>query len=35
MLAFFFVSCLPACLLFAIWGLRWGGFPQFTDVGLI
>lgn len=34
-LAFFFVSCLVALLLFAAWGLYWGGFPQFSDVGLI
>ncbi len=34
-LAFFFLSCLVAVLLFASWGLYWGGFPQFTDVGLI
>lgn len=34
-LAFFFVSSLLASLLFAGWGLYWGGFPQFSDVGLI
>ena len=34
-LAFFFLSCLVALLLFAGWGLYWGGFPQFSDVGLI
>lgn len=34
-LAFFFISCLVALLLFAAWGLYWGGFPQFSDVGLI
>lgn len=34
-LAFFFVSCLLAFLLFAGWGLYWGGFPQFSDIGLI
>ncbi|OGO32452.1 MAG: hypothetical protein A2Z16_16355 [Chloroflexi bacterium RBG_16_54_18] len=34
-LAFFFVSCLVAALFFAVWGLYWGGFPQFSDVGLI
>jgi len=32
-LAFFFVTCLVALLLFTIWGLYWGGFPQFTDLG--
>jgi hypothetical protein len=35
LLAFFFISCLLAALLFAGWGLYWGGFPQFTEVGLI
>jgi hypothetical protein len=34
-LAFFFISCLLAFLLFAGWGLYWGGFPEFSDVGLI
>jgi hypothetical protein len=34
-LAFFFFACLVAILLFAGWGLYWGGFPQFSDVGLI
>lgn len=34
-LAFFFVACLLATLLFAGWGLYWGGFPEFTEVGLI
>jgi len=34
-LAFFFISCLLAFLLFAGWGLYYGGFPQFTDVGLL
>jgi hypothetical protein len=34
-LAFFFLTCLVAGLLFASWGIYWGGFPQFTDVGLI
>jgi len=34
-LAFFFVSCLIAALFFAVWGLYWGGFPQFSEVGLI
>lgn len=34
-LAFFFVSCLVAVLLFAGWGLYWNGFPQFSDVGLV
>ncbi len=35
LLAFFFVACLLASLLFAGWGLYWGGFPEFSDVGLI
>lgn len=34
-LAFFLVSTLLAALLFIGWGLYWGGFPQFSDVGLI
>ena len=34
-LAFFFSACLLALLLFTGWGLYWGGFPQFSDVGLI
>jgi len=35
LLAFFFVACLVATLLFAGWGLYWGSFPEFSDVGLI
>lgn len=34
LLAFLFISCLLAFLLFSGWGLYWKGFPQFTDVGL-
>ena len=34
-LAFFFVACLVAVLLFTGWGLYWGGFPQFSEVGLV
>lgn len=34
-LAFFFVACLVAALLFTGWGLYWGGFPQFSEVGLV
>lgn len=34
-LAFFFVAGLVAGLLLIGWGLYWGGFPQFSDVGLI
>ena len=34
-LAFFFISALVAFVLFTGWGLYWGGFPQFSDVGLI
>jgi hypothetical protein len=33
--AFFFIACFVAILLFTGWGLYWGGFPQFSDVGLI
>jgi len=35
LIAFFFCACLVAVILFAGWGLYWGGFPQFTEVGLI
>lgn len=35
LLAFFFTAFLVATLLFVGWGVYWGGFPQFTDVGLI
>jgi hypothetical protein len=34
-LGFFFVACLVAALLFTAWGLYWGGFPQFSEVGLV
>lgn len=34
-LAFVASSCAVALLLLAGWGLYWGGFPQFSDVGLI
>jgi len=34
-LAFFFIACLVASLLFCCWGLYYGGFPQFSDVGLL
>jgi hypothetical protein len=34
-LAFFFVTCLVATLLFLGWGLYWGGLPQFSEVGII
>ena len=34
-LAFFFIACLVAVVLFGGWGLYYGGFPQFSDVGLI
>ena len=34
-LAFFFVACCLALLLFAGWGAYWRSFPQFSDVGLI
>lgn len=35
MTAFFFVAHALAIILFAIWFIRWGGFPQFSEVGLI
>jgi hypothetical protein len=34
-LAFFAIACGLAVVLFAGWGLYWGGFPQLSDVGLI
>ncbi len=34
-LAFFFVACLVAFLLFAGWGLYWRGFPPPSGVGII
>jgi hypothetical protein len=34
-LSFFFIACVVAAVLFTGWGLYWGGFPQFSDVGLI
>lgn len=34
-LAFFFVASLVAFLFFAGWWLAWGGFPEFSEVGLI
>ncbi len=34
-LSFFFVSCTVSALLLIGWGLFWGGFPQFSEVGLI
>jgi hypothetical protein len=34
-LAFFFITCLVALLLFTGWGLYWGGFPQFSDVDIL
>jgi len=34
-LAFFFIAFLVAALFLVGWGLYWGGFPQFSDVGLI
>jgi len=35
LLAFFFIAFSAATVLFVGWGMYWGGFPQFTDVGLI
>jgi hypothetical protein len=34
-LAFFFIAFLSAALFLVGWRLYWGGFPQFSDVGLI
>ncbi len=34
-LAFFFVAYLVASLFFLGWGLYWGGFPEFSKVGII
>jgi hypothetical protein len=35
LLTFFSAACVVALLLFAGWGLYWGGFPEFSAVGLI
>lgn len=35
LLAFFFVGYLLATVLFAAWGLYWGGFPQFSELGWV
>jgi hypothetical protein len=35
LLAFFFVTSLVAAMLLIGWGAYWGGFPEFTEVGLI
>ena len=35
LLVFFFVACLVATLLFAGWGVYWGGLPEFSEVGII
>jgi hypothetical protein len=35
LLAFFFITCLVAVLLFTVWGAYRGGFLQFSDVGLL
>lgn len=35
LLAFFFVGYLLATGLFAAWGLYWGGFPQFSELGWV
>lgn len=34
-LAFFFASFLIAALFYLGWGLYWGGFPEFSEVGII
>ncbi len=33
--AFFFVSCLVALLFYIGWGVYWGGFPEFSEVGWV
>ena len=33
--SFFFAGYLVAVLFFTAWGLYWGGFPEFTEVGLL
>ncbi len=33
--AFFITAHLLACVLFLIWFVRWGGFPQFSELGMI
>lgn len=35
LLAFFLATYLVATLLFAAWGIYWGGFPEFSQVGII
>ncbi len=34
-LAFFFIAYLVASILFAAWGIYWGGLPEFSAVGII
>ena len=34
-LAFFLASCLVALLLYLVWGLYWGGFPEFGEAGIL
>lgn len=35
LLAFFFVAYATAVVLFLIWGIYWGGLPEFSKVGII
>ena len=35
LIAFFFLAYMIALLLFAVWFARWGGFPEFSEVGLL
>jgi hypothetical protein len=35
LLAFFLIACILAVSLLLGWGLYWGGFPEFSEVGLI
>ena len=34
-LAFFFIACALAAVVFVVWGLVWQGFPTPTDLGWI
>jgi hypothetical protein len=35
LVAFFFLAYVIALLLFAVWFAHWGGFPEFSEVGLL
>ena len=34
-LTFFFTAFVVATVLFLAWGIRWGGLPEFSEVGII